>query len=102
MERKKIEKGEHFVRRFDEHFYLPGHSELLKYLPVTLPDNISFKNSADDGYWIHSNEAKPAMWLNVEDGLQAYDIVFCFWDLVYGRTVFRQWYPDMISKFLLL
>ena len=38
------------MRRFDEHFYLPGRSELLKYLPVTLPDNISFKNPADDGY----------------------------------------------------
>lgn len=90
------------MRRFYEHFYLPGHSELLKYLPVTLPDNIRFKNPAEDGYWIHSNETKTAMWLNVADALLAYDIVFCFWDLVYGRTVFRQWYPDMISKFLLL
>ena len=69
------------MRRFYEHFYLPSHSELLKYLPVTLPDNISFKNPTEDGYWIHSNQTKPPMWLNVEDGLQAY-IEFCFWDLV--------------------
>ena len=67
-------------------------------ISVRLIDNRDPKNpTKSSDHWIHTLKTKVPLEL-VENGLQT-ETVLCFPDYVYGRTVFGQWFPDMISKF---
>ena len=53
-----------------EHFDLPGHTDFLKYVTVTLIDKTDPRNPTERGdYWIHNLKTKAPRGLNMEDGL---------------------------------
>ena len=85
---RKFERKEHCVQRhLYEHFNLPG---FLNNVSVTLVNKTDPKDPTKrEDYCIHTLKTKAPLELNVEDGLLAKLIVFCFIDYIYGRTVFR-------------
>ena len=69
-----------------EHFNLPGFSNDVS---VTLIDKTDPKDpTKGEDYCIDTLKTKAPLGLNVEDGLLAKLVVFCYIDYVYGRTVF--------------
>ena len=74
-----------------EHFNLPGYSEFLNDISVTLIDKTDPKDRTKrEDYWIYTLKNKAPLGCNVEDGLKANLIVFCVSDYVYRRTLFGQ------------
>ena len=53
-----------------EHFHLPGYTNYLKHVTVTLIDKTDLKNPTErEDYWIYTLKTKAPMGLNIKDGL---------------------------------
>ena len=52
-----------------EHFDLPGNTNFLEDVTVTLIDKTVFRNPTErEDYWIYTLKTKATMGLNMEDG----------------------------------
>ena len=89
---RKFERGEHGMQRhLYEPFNLSCHSGFLIHVFVTFIDKADPKDPTKrEDYRVHTLKTKTPLGLNVEDGLWAKLIVFCFIVSVYERTVFGQ------------
>ena len=68
---RNFEREEQFIQRhLYEHFNLPGHSEFLNNVSITLTDMTDPKDpTKQEDFWIETLKTKAPLGLNVGDGL---------------------------------
>ena len=105
--KRKFGSWEHCMHRhLYVYFNLPGQSGFLNDVSVTLIDKTDPKDPTKwEDYWIHQlkNKAGPAKhhWNLMLKMVFRQNLLYFAPLIVYGRTVFGQWFLDIISKFLL-